>query len=102
MNSQRGIERVQSPLNVTKKMRKKREREGRKKREGEKEREREKERDDLGYELLLVFRQRRPATVGSLLSTSLKGQAGKIKKHIIQLTGWHVPGQENNCHQANA
>ena len=24
------------------------------------------------------------------------------KKYIIQLTGWHVPGQENNCHQANA
>ena len=45
---------------------------------------------------------RRPATIGSLLSISLKGQAGKIKQYIIQLTGWHLPGQENNCHRANA
>ena len=53
---------------------------------------------ETSLHLMLPLLSRKPATVGSLLSTLLKGQAGKIKKHTIPLTGWHVPGQENSCH----
>ena len=57
---------------------------------------------ETSLHLMLPLLSRKPATIGSLLRTLLKGQAGKIKKHTIALTGWHVPEQENNCHQANA
>ena len=57
---------------------------------------------DSSSHLMLPLLSRRPATALSLLSTSLKGQAGKIKKCTIPLTGWHHSGQESNCHQANA
>ena len=57
---------------------------------------------DSSLHLMWPPLSKRPAAVLSSASILCKGQAGKIKKHAIPLTGWHDPGQENNYHQVKA